>query len=98
MSKEKIERVKNEGEMKSSANIIIYFNGDVININEGVTFICKRPAYFFYSIYNVICGITRWILLMHKFKHSEDNGENNIQVSNLYFLRVHSTSSYSNKR
>ena len=33
--------------MKSSANIIIYFNGDVININEGVTFICKRPAYFF---------------------------------------------------
>ena len=33
--------------MNSSANIIIYFNSDVlINMSEGVAFICEKPAYF----------------------------------------------------
>ena len=32
--------------MESSANIIVYFNGDVLNTNKSVTFVCKRPAYF----------------------------------------------------
>ena len=31
-----------------SVNIIVYFNGDSLgNTSEGVTFICKKPAYFF---------------------------------------------------
>ena len=30
----------------SLPNIIAYFNGDVVNTNEGVTFICERPRYF----------------------------------------------------
>ena len=32
--------------MESSAKIIVYFNGDILNTNEGVTFVCERPAYF----------------------------------------------------
>ena len=31
-----------------SANIVIYFNDDILqNTSKGVTFICKKPAYFF---------------------------------------------------
>ena len=30
-----------------SANIVVYFNGDIlINMSEDVTFICKKPTYF----------------------------------------------------
>ena len=32
--------------MESSANIIVYFNRDVLNTNEGMIFVCERPAYF----------------------------------------------------
>ena len=32
--------------MESSVNIIIYFNGDVLNTNEGVIFVCERSIYF----------------------------------------------------
>ena len=47
--KKKSKKVKKEGEMKSSANIIIYFNRDVLNTNEGVTLVCERPSYFFFN-------------------------------------------------
>ena len=31
-----------------STNIVIYFNDDILqNTSKGVTFICKKPAYFF---------------------------------------------------
>ena len=30
-----------------SANIVMYFNGDILtNTSEGMTFICDKPAYF----------------------------------------------------
>ena len=45
-NKKKIERVKKEGEIESNVNIIVYFNGNVLNTNEGVTFVCERLAYF----------------------------------------------------
>ena len=32
--------------MESSANIIVYFNRDILNANEDVTFVCERLAYF----------------------------------------------------
>ena len=32
--------------MESSANIIIYFNGDILNTSERVIFVCDRPTYF----------------------------------------------------
>ena len=47
---------KKKGEMERCVNIIIYFNGNVLNTSEGVTFVCSRLA-FFYFIYDVVCGI-----------------------------------------
>ena len=44
--KKKKRESKKEEEMESSANIIIYFNGDIINTSEGVIFVCERPKYF----------------------------------------------------
>ena len=43
--------------MNSSANIIVYFNGDIVtNMSEDVIFVCEKPACFLYSIHYVVCG------------------------------------------
>ena len=44
--KERERKSKKKGEMESSTNIIVYFNGDALNTGEGMTLVCSRPNFF----------------------------------------------------
>ena len=60
--------------MKTSANVIVYFNGDLLNTNESE--ICMwEGSIFLYSLYDIICEIRGWTLSMHRCRHFEDNGK-----------------------
>ena len=46
MSVQKKKESKKKGEIENNANIIIYFNDDILNTSESVTFTYSRPAFF----------------------------------------------------